>query len=146
LETFSVLGNNLFDNALRFHVETQLDDAWWTQYLLLTYENKIADTHNAMNTETGLFTAPFSGIYGFLFYAYFDCDSELRNLSVEINGARLSIFGCQTDSVSHDYVSRSIYFAYTLMQGGTVGIYTDTAKLMLYPHPAKFTGFLLQKI
>ncbi len=141
----NVLTNSLNDNALRFHVETRTADAYWPYNTLISYETKLTDTHNAMNTETGFFTAPFSGTYGFVFYAEFGCDvSQSRILYVDHNGARSKIYHYH-GSNSVDYPGSSIYFALSLKQGDTVGIFSGTADVGLYYHPAKFTGFLLQK-
>jgi hypothetical protein len=138
----NVLTNSLNDNALRFHVERKLVSSW-PYNTFITYETKLTDTHNAMNTETGLFTAPFSGTFGFVFYGEFYCDGASRNLYVDHNGARSKIYYCYNDS--NDYSSSSIYFAISLKQGDTVGIFVETAYVYLGHHPAKFTGFLLQK-
>ena len=100
-----------------------------------------------MNTETGLFTAPFLGTYGFVFYGEFYCDGEYRYLYIDHNGARSKIYNCH-GGVSVDDSSSSIYFALSLKQGDTVGIFTGYAKVYTtttYDHPAEFTGFLLQK-
>jgi hypothetical protein len=97
-----------------------------------------------MNTETGLFTAPFSGTYGFVFYAEFYCAGRDRYLYIDHNGARSNIYFCHGDD-SVDDSGSSIYFAISLKQGDTVGIFAGDAVVRLGYHPAKFTGFLLQK-
>jgi hypothetical protein len=97
-----------------------------------------------MNTETGLFTAPFSGTFGFVFYGEFFCDSYSRFLYFDHNGARSTIYRCYVGNNADDSGS-SIYFALSLKQGDKVGILTGTAFVRLFYHPAKFTGFLLQK-
>ncbi len=140
----SDLTTNLNDNALRFHVETKLEGIYWPFDTLITYATKLTDTHNAMNTETGLFTAPFSGTYGFVFFAEFECDGAHRDLYIDHNGARSSIYHCY-GSNSSGYSGSSIYFAISLKQGDEVGIFVETAYVFLGYHPAKFTGFLLQK-
>ncbi len=143
----NVLTNNLNDNALRFHVETKQESSSWPLNTLITYETKLTDTHNAMNTETGFFTAPFSGTFGFVFYGEFSCDSQFHSLYIDHNGARSEIYFCYADNAgdSVDYSGSSIYFAISLKQGDTVGIFAGTANVRLPYHPAKFTGFLLQK-
>ncbi len=110
---------------------------------MITYDTKLTDTHNAMNTETGFFTAPFSGTFGFVFYGEFRCYSESRNLYIDHNGARSKIYNCHGDSPA--YSGSSIYFALSLKQGDEVGIFSGTADVSIYVHQAKFTGFLLQK-
>jgi hypothetical protein len=141
----SVLTNNQKDSALRFHVETSGGYAW-PQNTFFTYKVKLTDTHNAMNAGTGIFTAPFSGTYGFVFYGRFQCNSSgFHLLYVDHNGARSTIYGCFSDSNFHDYLGNSVYFARSLKQGDRVGIFAGTAVVELAPHAAKFTGFLLQK-
>ena len=146
--TDNVLANSLNDNALRFHVETSTG-GHWPDNTLITYTAKLADTHNAMNTETGIFTVPISGTYGFVFYAEFQCDGvgAPANLYVDNNGLRSKIiFFCQSNHSTEYSSSSSVYFALCLKQGDTVGIYLGTDALVrLDPHPAKFTGFLLEK-
>ncbi len=139
----NVLTNSLNDNALRFHVETYTGGVW-PENTLITYDTKLTDTHNAMNTETGLFTAPFTGTYGFVFYGGFYCDGAHRYLYIDHNGARSKIYHCY-GAGSVDYSGSSIYFAISLKQGDTVRIFAGTANVRLLDHPAKFTGFLLQK-
>ena len=121
----------------------------WPLNTLITYETKNTDTHNAMNTETGLFTAPFLGTYGFVFYGEFYCDGESRNLYIDHNGARSKIYHCyESISVTGNSVGDSgsnIYFAISLKQGDEVGIFVETANVRLGSYPAKFTGFLLKK-
>jgi hypothetical protein len=97
-----------------------------------------------MNTETGLFTAPFSGTFGFVFYGEFYCDHVGRFLYFDLNGARITIYRCYGGD-SNDDSGSSIYFALSLKQGDRVGIFSGTAFVGLGYHPAKFTGFLLQK-
>jgi hypothetical protein len=94
-----------------------------------------------MNTETGLFTAPFSGTYGFVFYSYLFCGKTSGQLNVDHNGARSAIYRC--NSITDK--SSSVYFALSLKQGDTVGIFAEYATPHLFSYPAKFTGFLLQK-
>ncbi len=139
----NVLTNSLNDNALRFHVETSTG-GHWPDNTFITYETKLTDTHNAMNTETGLFTAPFSGTFGFVFYAEFYCDSAYHYFNIDHNGARSKIYNCYGGN-SVDYSGSSVYFAVSLKQGDKVGIFVETAYVKLGNHPAKFTGFLLQK-
>jgi hypothetical protein len=101
-----------------------------------------------MNTGNGIFTAPFSGTFGFLFYAQFWCDVIGRYLYVDHNGARSKIFLCDTDYIdsSISYSSSSnVYFALNLKQDDKVGIFTGSVSLLSKYFPAKFTGFLLQK-
>ncbi len=141
----SDLTTNLNGNALRFHVETKIEGISWPYNTLITYQTKFTDTHNAMNTETGIFTAPFSGTYGFVFYGEFKCDGPYRYLYIYHNGARSKkIYHCY-GSNSAAYSGSSVYFALSLKQGDTVGIFSGTAFVFLGYHPAKFTGFLLQK-
>jgi hypothetical protein len=142
----NILTNSLNDNALRFHVETKRADAYWPYNTFITYQTKLTDTHNAMSTGTGKFTAPFSGTFGFVFYAEFYCDGQYRYLYIDHNGARRLIYfsHSETNSVVADSGS-SIYFALSLKQGDEVGIFSGTADVSLGYHPAKFTGFLLQK-
>jgi hypothetical protein len=116
----------------------------WPGNTFITYETKLTDTHNSMNTETGMFTAPFSGAYGFVFYSDFICEGLYSELFVEHNGGRTTIFFCQ-DFFSTISKSSSIYFALSLKQADTVAIFSGTAFAGSFPHQAKFTGFLLQK-
>ncbi len=84
----NVLKNSLYDNALRFHVEnrTQPGD-------VITYESKLIDTHNAMNIETGTFTAPFSGSYGFVLYARFQCFNDGNSqLFYDVVGSNIFLY------------------------------------------------------
>jgi hypothetical protein len=137
----NVLTSNQKDSTLRFHVETNLGIK--TQSFI-TYETQLTDTHNAIDINTGIFTAPFSGAYGFVFYARFYCDlfavAIPRDLYVDHNGARSIIFRCASPNI----LSSSIYFALRLKQGDTVRIFSEYSEVSDL-HPAKFTGFLLQK-
>jgi hypothetical protein len=140
----NVLTTNQNDSSLRFHVETKAGSGYLPLQSRITYETELTDTHNAMNKETGIFTAPFAGTFGFVFYAKFLTDYDQHQLYVDHNQARIAIFGYHIDS-SSEYGSTSAYFALSLKKDDTVGIYTGTAKIGFYSYPAKFTGFLLQK-
>jgi hypothetical protein len=140
----NVLTNSLNDNTLRFHVETKVNNVDWPQYTVITYKNKLTDTHSAMNTETGFFTAPFSGTYGFVFNARLYCDAWDRSLYVDHNDAITTIHNCHS-SDSFIHISISIYFALNLKKNDRVGLFSANTLVRLDPHPAKFTGFLLQK-
>ncbi len=111
---------------------------------MITYNSKLTDTHNAMSTVTGKFTAPFSGTYGFVFYANFKY-TVFGFLYVDHNGARSIIFEGTSIDYTGDYISSSIYFALSLKQGDEVGIFSGIVDVCISFHPAKFTGFLLQK-
>ncbi len=158
----NVLTSNQKDNALRFHVETKLDyncpqntlityetkltGDKWEENTLITYHYKLTDTHNAMDIKSGYFTAPFSGNYGFVFYATFKCGSEdVRELFVEKNGTKIKLFFCQTDDDTDISKSSSVYFALSLKKGEGIVLNAGTTYSRLDLHPAKFTGFLLQK-
>ncbi len=110
---------------------------------MITYKTKLTDTHNAMNAGTGFFTAPFLGTFGFVFYGEFHCNGASLNLYIDHNGARSKIYQCQGDGF--DNSGSSIYFAISLKQGDKVGIFASSSQVWIHTHPAKFTGFLLQK-
>ena len=139
------LTTNQKDNALRFHVETDTGGVW-PENTLITYHYKLTDTHNAMNISSGYFTAPFSGNYGFVFYATFKCGREdVRELFVKKGNEKIELFFCQTDDNTDISKSSSVYFALSLKKGEGIVLNAGTTYSRLDLHPAKFTGFLLQK-
>jgi hypothetical protein len=75
---------------------------------------------------------------------FFCGDSEGLFLFVDHNGARNQIFFC-LDYSGGNSRSSSVYFTLSLKQGDKVGIFAGTVYVGLGGHPAKFTGFLLQK-
>jgi hypothetical protein len=143
----------LNDKALRFHAQAyQKDDyyPWWEANTMITYNTYyLTDTHNAMNAEKGIFTAPFRGHYGFEFYAELKCSPTQMDLFADVkytdvdHRIQYKIF---TNTCSEkEYSSTSVYFALRLDQGDEIGIFTKFENVYLENHILTFTGFLLEK-
>jgi hypothetical protein len=94
-----------------------------------------------MDPGSGTFTAPFSGVYGFFFYAEFYCFLESNLLYVYHDGNKIKIFECQF-SEGEAFTSQAVYFALNLAQGNTVRIYSGTVRVYSL---GTFMGFLMQK-
>ncbi len=117
---------------------------------MITYNTYyLTDTHNAMNAEKGIFTAPFRGHYGFEFYAELKCSPTQMDLFADVkytdvdHRIQYKIF---TNTCSEkEYSSTSVYFALRLDQGDEIGIFTKFENVYLENHILTFTGFLLEK-
>ncbi len=137
--------DNFKDSLLRFHVETKIMHNYWPEETVVTYEKKVVDTHNAMNIESGIFTAPLIGVYGFFFYSEIDCGNN-RYLYVYHNDLKINIQACWTDSKDDSVLtSNSVYFASEMKVGDTLKIFSGSALISLGLLPSKFMGFLLEK-
>ena len=99
----------------------------------VTYDTKLSDTHNAININIGIFTAPINGSYAFFFY------SELYSSTTMYayrNNDKVQIFYRPGSSLKGE----NIYFLLELSAGDKVRINSGSFQLLTY---AKFTGFLL---
>ena len=113
----------------------------------MTYASELVDTHNAMDFNTGTFTAPFAGFYGFIFNfestRYGNVGHSLYALH---NGGNKSpIYYNNHGDNSFMYTSDTRYFAKFLNPGDTVQIDSGSARLRLGSNTTKFMGFLLSK-
>ena len=127
-------------SLVNFAVENILSSDW-PQEQVVTYNVKLADSHNSMNIESGIFTAPFDGTYIFLFYAKVFCDSDSHYLFTIKNQeiGQISIHQCH--NVGSDLMSgTTVVFTMQLKAGDQVGIYSRSSVLRDY---VKFSGFLL---
>ena len=107
---------------------------------------ELVDTHNALNHQTGTFTAPFDGVYGFFFDSFFRIDSEYGYsiLYAYHNSQKFSIYNANTSDDKYGHGSSAVYFALKLKQNDTVKINSGNSNIHLYLFPATFMGFLLQ--
>ena len=130
-----------FDKSnLKFHVETKQGDIWWPENTDVTYETKLADTHNALDMASGIFTAPFDGVYGFMFYSWFCTDNG--NLYAGHNDVWVHVFNRYNSAPTDTNQASTVYFALNLKQNDKLKINSSTSK-MYHGFPATFTGFLL---
>ena len=110
----------------------------------MTYENKLSDTHNAMDQNSGMFRAPFAGTYGFIFYFQAHRFGRIQNLYALHNGNRVLIHYVDMAQNAEMDSSNTIYFARYLNPGETIQIESGSANIHMFD-PAKFMGFLLNK-
>ena len=108
----------------------------------ITYENKLVDTHNAIDRATGTFTAPFDGVYGFFFFANF-LDTHNGFLFAQHNNNRFSVFERHTQTTNTDQ-SATVYFAVAMKQNDKVTMYSGNTVVQIDNFTAKFSGFLIQ--
>ena len=108
---------------------------------IVTYNRKLADSHDAFDLTTGFFTAPVHGTYTFFFRAGLRCDlAWARRLYALKNQEKSEIKFCWvTSSVSFD-TDPTIFFTYQLNTGDQVGINSGDFNVRYY---IKFSGFLL---
>ena len=136
-----VLSGKYDKSSLKFHVETeQKDFDWhWPADSVITYKKKLVDTHNSFDINSGTFTAPFDGKFGFLFFALFTQDTGC--MPVFHNTVAIDIF-CRADLDFNQ--ASSAYFALDLKKNDKVKMGSGDAEINLLWLPAKFMGFLLQ--
>jgi hypothetical protein len=138
------LSDSFQRSSVKFSVQTRSDNGYWPEDSFITYEGKYADTHNAMDTGSGIFTAPFSGVYGFLFHGSFMCHAEDGHLFAYHNDQRIHVFS-QYGPQAYDFRQpATVYFALSLNQNDQVRMHSGSSTLALIYHPPKFMGFLLQ--
>ena len=59
----------------------------------IVYDTVLYDTHNAYNNQTGVFTAPSSGLYIFTWTSAV-APNKTFNSGLLLNGRRMGISGC----------------------------------------------------
>ena len=100
----------------------------------MTYDTKLSDTHNAIDIDTGIFTAPINGSYAFFFYSSLYSSGYMYAYR---NNDKVEIFYRSSSSARDD---ENIYFQFNLSAGDQVRI--NSSDFYLY-HKTTFTGFLL---
>jgi hypothetical protein len=143
-EEIRILSENHQDNMFRFHVETKQDPKFYPSESDITYVKELVDTHNSIDINTGIFTAPFPGTYGFFVFANFLCTPTGHSLYVVHNQAKIRISTCYGQEVYFEY-SSSISFSLNLMQGDTVKLFSANSNIIVAFTPIKFIGYLLMK-
>ncbi len=99
------------------------------------------DLGEALNAETGVFTAPLEGSYEFSFTALRKNNADI---SVKINGANHIYFGnSETDG---EYDTKAIIFHLTLKKGDQVKLYLNSHTIACDGDEfATFTGRLVSE-
>ncbi len=106
-----------------------------------------------MNMETGTFTAPITGVYGFTFTAHFVCESEDRFLHVKFNGQYGGIIHfCRLDTddyfpfyKAHLNGGNTVHFSRNMYKGDRLEIDSGSAHVWMGKISACFSGSLLKK-
>ena len=130
------------DSLVNFAAEAELSESFWPVESIVTYSKKLTDSHNAMDTKTGFFTAPFDGAYTFLFASRFSCEYD-GYMYARRNQSLYHIFTCKKPNDARVLPFLTIHFTMQLFAGDQVGIETSKyIKLHRMPE-MKFSGFLL---
>lgn len=76
----------------------------------IAYDAVIFDTHGAVNTSNGRFTAPVAGIYNFIvsFYAGISNDGQRKSLRYRVNGAGSEPYFAQVASIGAGSADRGV--------------------------------------
>jgi hypothetical protein len=112
--------------SLRFTVEDTdpfAPDSW------VTYKSELADTHGAMDPESGIFTAPFSGFFAFTLYAKVPCSADRGVIIAFHNSAARPIFECDYYNDGVLFSSHAIHFSMRLEASDEVRIHSGTLGL-----------------
>ena len=143
-------GNSKFHGAVYLSKKSFLITATKGKYYpdntVVTFEQELVDTHNAMDFSTGTFTAPFAGFYGFVFY--FESHRNyfvVHTLYALHNGERSPIYYNDHNDNNEMDTSNTVYFAQFLNPGNTIKIDSGYARIRLGSNTTKFMGFLLSK-
>ena len=136
------------NSQVKFYVETPHsgDLGMWPDNSRITYAAKHIDTHNAVND--GQFTAPISGLYGFVFTADFRQNAKGlgRTVNVNINDG-FSGKSLYNDIMGVDpYIVQtfSAFFAIQLNQGDRLDLSTGYSCFDVNSNPAFWMGYLIQ--
>ena len=140
---------NYRNSQVKFYVETQHSGEGqnlWPDNSRITYITKHIDTHNAVND--GQFTAPISGLYGFVFTADFRQNAKGlgRTVNVNINDG-FSGKSLYNDIMGVDpYIVQtfSAFFAIQLNQGDRLDLSTGYSCFDVNSNPAFWMGYLIQ--
>ena len=143
--THQALLDRFEKSNLKFHVETKQSSSYWPINTVVTYEQKLVDTHSAVDLSSGTFTAPFDGVYAFYFFGLFHAhDSPMAPDSCYLyafhNDLKILIFY----RYYIEYEGSLVYFALDLKRNDKVNINSGSFDLSTGSFPAKFMGFLLE--
>ena len=112
----------------------------WPENSPVTYGIQLANSHNAMNIDSGIFTSPLDGTYTFVFYATMACGSEVPLfLYATKNQEKIQIFQCKGDNPDILFFGKTVLFTMELKAGDQVGINSGNSNLF---NSLKFSGFL----
>ena len=141
--------NNYRNSQVKFYVETPHSGDWsrWPDNSRITYTAKYIDTHNAVND--GQFSAPISGLYGFVFTADFrQFKDRERGGSINVNindgfSGRKFYYDISADT---EFIETfSVYFAVQLNQGDRLDLSTSGDPCFeVSSNPAYWMGYLIQ--
>ena len=131
---------------MKFYVESNFQfGEHWPANTGITYGREFLDTHNALDLDSGYFTAPFNGIYGFFFSAViykWDMQNH-NNVHVHINDINVASYNFQYDRAA---ATETIFFAHYLNAGDRLNMFQAEGEgIWINTNPATFMGFLMQK-
>ena len=131
---------SLRDSHVNFAVERYYEGVWPSDQIV-TYDSKLADSHDAFDLTTGFFTAPVHGTYTFFFRASMRCDlTWVRRLYAVKNQEKSEIKFCYITSPVYFDTDPTVFFTYQLNTGDKVGIDSGDSNVR---YLIKFSGFLL---
>ena len=130
---------SLRDSHVNFAVERYYEGVWPSDQIV-TYDSKLADSHDAFDLTTGFFTAPVHGTYTFFFRADLRCDTTGRKLYAVKNQEKYGIKWSYTTSSVYIYTYPTLFFTYRLNSGDKVGIDSGDSDIKYF---INFSGFLL---
>ncbi len=131
----------------RFSVGTKHKSLYWPKDSVITYDYENVDTHNAMNMETGTFTAPIAGVYGFTFTAHYVCGLNDQGLHLKFNeqyGGRIHFCRFHADEGSIED-SNTVHFSSSMSKGDRLQIESGSTNIWMGKISACFSGSLLKK-
>jgi len=133
------LYNTVNNSGVNFAVQL-FSGADWHHNEIIRYGEKLADSHDAFDLQSGTFTAPVDGSYTFFFFARIDCFGKDNYLNAFKNDLKITIFFCHGFVDSH----YTVVFALELKEGDRVAIHSGTAYVRY--GWIKFVGFLLPSL
>jgi len=146
IDSETLIGNVEVKTAsVHFYVQRQSD--FDTEYTVIPFQVEQLNVGGAMDTKTGVFTAPVSGIYHFGFSCLMHAKSWYLDIFLQLNGNNIGVATSNTEQYGGKaYLTISMHSSLRLKKGDRINLYKHRGALRdsesRYTH---FSGWLVEE-
>ena len=136
-------------SQVKFLVQTRCCEgsSMWPDNTRLVYNYEHRDTHNALDTDNGQFTAPMTGLYEFVLsadYRIYDERSDSAFININHNDQRSRQYMFDSRNDDEVWQAYSIFFIHYLNQGDRLDISVEGDPIFdITRNPILWTGYLI---